>query len=52
MTNDEIEKLKNTTVLQFAQLLEDGLIHGAWLNENTSVLEFIKTFFNDWYDNK
>lgn len=40
----EIEKLKNTTISQMAQQLEDGLIHSGTLDEKMSVLEFIKHY--------
>ena len=43
-TEKEIEKLKNITILQMAQQLEDGLIHSGILDENMSVLEFIKHY--------
>lgn len=41
----EIEKLKNTTISQMAQQLEDGLIHSGTLDEKMSVFEFIKNYF-------
>lgn len=46
LTEEEIQKMQNTTVMQLAQQLEDGLVHGGWLHEETSVLEFIKHFLN------
>lgn len=42
LTNNEIELIKNTTVLQLAQILEDGLLNSGWLNEEMSVFEFLK----------
>jgi hypothetical protein len=41
------EKLKNTTILQLAQQLEHGLIHSGLLDEQMSVLEFIKHYLHD-----
>ena len=40
------KKLSNITVLQLAQLLEDGLLNACWLDENMSVLEFITEYLN------
>ncbi|MCM3109892.1 hypothetical protein [Lederbergia lenta] len=44
MSDGDVEKLESVTVLQLAQQLQDGLIHGYWLHEDTSVLEFIKNY--------
>lgn len=44
LTEKEIEKLKNITILQLVMQLEDGLIYSCTLNEEMSVLEFIKHY--------
>ena len=44
LTEEEMKKLENITVVELAQRLEDGLLHGGWLHEETNVLEFIKNF--------
>lgn len=45
-TKEEIENLENTTILQLAMQLEDGLVHLDNLNPDMSVLEFIKYYLN------
>lgn len=40
-----LEGLKSMTVVELAQILEDGLLNSCALNENMSVLEFIETHF-------
>jgi hypothetical protein len=44
ITDEDIEKMKNVTILEMAQQLEDGLINMYSLDENMSVLEFIKYY--------
>jgi hypothetical protein len=50
LTNNEIELLKNITVLQLAQMLEDGLLNAGWLDENISVHKFIKEYLSKQYE--
>jgi hypothetical protein len=49
LTNDEIELLQSITVLQLAQMLEDGLLNAGWLNEDISVHKFIKEYLSKQY---
>jgi hypothetical protein len=42
----EINKLAGTSILELAQQLEDVLTHEL-VHEDTSVLDFIKNYFNE-----
>lgn len=42
-----IDKLKNTTILELAQQLEDVLIISKKLPQNMSTYEFIKNYLNE-----
>jgi hypothetical protein len=44
LSEKEFEKLQNMTVVELAQMLEDGLLHGCWLHEETNVIDFLKKF--------
>lgn len=44
ITDKDIEKMKNVTILEMAQQLEEGLVHMCSLDEKMSVLEFIKYY--------
>ncbi|WP_299831500.1 hypothetical protein [uncultured Metabacillus sp.] len=46
LTKEDIENLENTTVFQLAQQLEDGLLHSCNLDEEMTVLEFIKYYLH------
>jgi hypothetical protein len=50
LTNNEIKLLKSMTVLQLAQMLEDGLLNAGWVDENISVHEFIKEYLSKQYE--
>jgi hypothetical protein len=47
--NNEIKILKNMTVLQLAEMLEDGLINACWLNEDITVHDFFKEYLIKLY---
>jgi hypothetical protein len=49
-TNNEMELLKKITVLQLAEMLEDGLLNSCWINENISAYEFIKEYLSKQYN--
>jgi len=44
LTKEELGKLSNVTIAQMANQLDDGLIHMCTLDENMSVLEFVKYY--------
>ncbi|WP_181170450.1 hypothetical protein [Priestia megaterium] len=44
LTKEEIEKMNNTPLWKMANQLDDGLIHMGTLDENMSVLEFVKYY--------
>lgn len=46
LTKEELEKLSNTTLAELANQLDDGLIHMGILDENMSVLEFVKNYMH------
>ena len=48
LTEQEIEKLKNTTVVQLAMQLEEGLLHMKSIDEEMSVLEFISNYLHEF----
>lgn len=47
LTEKELERLKNMTVIELAQRLEEGLDHMCILDEKMSVLEFIKHYLDE-----
>ncbi|WP_310877026.1 hypothetical protein [Priestia megaterium] len=46
LTKEEIEKMNNTPLWKMANQLDDGLIHMGTLDENMSVLEFVKHYLH------
>lgn len=47
LTEKDLEKMKNVTILDMAQQLEEGLLHMQILDEKMSVLEFIKNYLSE-----
>ncbi|WP_425203715.1 hypothetical protein [Priestia megaterium] len=44
LTKEELEKMNDTPIWKMAQQLEEGLIHMSSLDEEMSVLEFVKNY--------
>lgn len=44
-TDEEIQTLKNSTILELAQDLENALIHAQYLNNEYSAYDFLKRYF-------
>jgi len=44
LAKEELEKMSNITIVQMANQLDEGLIHMSALDENMSVLEFVKNY--------
>lgn len=46
LNNKGIEKLKNTTILQFAQEL-NHVLNNDLIHEDTNIIEFINKYFQE-----
>jgi hypothetical protein len=47
LSEQDIEKLKNTTIHELAAELESGILHSGMLDENMSVWRFIKYYMGE-----